>query len=350
MAKRITIQDIADELGLSRNTVSKALNNSDGLAEATRQRIIQKAAEMGYKQFALLEALPPFMQGDAAGSLPAARPGKNEIALLSTVYLATPHFSSLMLDAFHNQISKFGYNLNTHRVTEENIETQTLPRTFDLERVAAILCIEMFDYAYDEMICALGVPTLFVDGPARLHGENLPSDQLYMENTTQVMKLVNEMVSRGIERIGFIGEWEHCQSFFERYAAFRLAMLTAGKPVSQRWCIHENHVAGIAASLSVLDELPELFVCANDFVALDALQALRSMGLDVPRDVLLAGFDDAAESRRCMPQLTTIHIHTQIMAYTAVQILRARIEEPELDYCQVYTETELILRASTERP
>ena len=84
--------------------------------------------------------------------------------------------------------------------------------------------------------------------------------------------------------------------------------------------------------------------------ALDALQALRSMGLDVPRDVLLAGFDDAAESRRCMPQLTTIHIHTQIMAYTAVQLLRVRIEEPELDYCQVYTETELILRASTERP
>ena len=194
------------------------------------------------------------------------------------------------------------------------------------------------------------MPVLFVDGPHKRDGIDLPADQLYMENTTQVMKLVNEMVSRGIERIGFIGEWEHCQSFFERYAAFRLAMLTAGKPVSQRWCIHENHVAGIAASLSVLDELPELFVCANDFVALDALQALRSMGLDVPRDVLLAGFDDSAESRRCMPQLTTIHIHTQIMAYTAVQMLRARIEEPDLDYRQAYTETELILRASTERP
>jgi LacI family transcriptional regulator len=328
--------------------VSKALNNSDGLAEATRQRIIQKAAEMGYKQFALLEALPPFMQGDAAGSLPAARPGKNEIALLSTVYLATPHFSSLMLDAFHNQISKFGYNLNTHRVTEENIATRTLPRTFDLERVAAILCIEMFDFEYDEMICGLGVPTLFVDGPARLHGENLPSDQLYMENTTQVMKLVNEMVSRGIERIGFIGEWGHCQSFFERYAAFRLAMLTAGKPVSQRWCIHENHVAGIAASLSVLDELPELFVCANDFVALDALQALRSMGLDVPRDVLLAGFDDAAESRRCMPQLTTIHIHTQSMAYSAMHLLITRMQEPNLEFRQVYTQTDLIYRESTD--
>ncbi len=49
--RKVTIQDIADELGISRNTVSKAINNSDGLAEATRERILQKATEMGYKQF-----------------------------------------------------------------------------------------------------------------------------------------------------------------------------------------------------------------------------------------------------------------------------------------------------------
>ena len=51
--KRVTIQDIADALGVSRNTVSKAINNSDGLAEATREKILQKAVEMGYKQFPL---------------------------------------------------------------------------------------------------------------------------------------------------------------------------------------------------------------------------------------------------------------------------------------------------------
>ena len=49
MKKKVTIQDIADELGISRNTVSKAINNSEGLAEATRDRILQKAIEMGYK-------------------------------------------------------------------------------------------------------------------------------------------------------------------------------------------------------------------------------------------------------------------------------------------------------------
>ena len=57
MKKKVTIQDIADALGISRNTVSKAINNTEGLADATRERILQKAMEMGYKQFSYLGTL-----------------------------------------------------------------------------------------------------------------------------------------------------------------------------------------------------------------------------------------------------------------------------------------------------
>jgi LacI family transcriptional regulator len=57
MKNKVTIQDIADALGVSRNTVSKAINNSDGLADATREKILQKAFEMGYKQFSYVNTL-----------------------------------------------------------------------------------------------------------------------------------------------------------------------------------------------------------------------------------------------------------------------------------------------------
>lgn len=347
MADRVTIQDIADELGLSRNTVSKALNGADGLAEATRERIINKAMEMGYKQFVYTQLVTQYLD-DTQGIFPALG-DKREVAVLSTAYLAAPHFSSLMLDGFQNELSHMGLTLNTHRVTQDNIESLTLPATLDLSRVAAIVCIEMFDWRYDEMICALDVPVLFVDGPARLHGENLPCDQLYMENTTQVMRLVNDMLGKGYRRIGFVGNWEHCQSFFERYCAFRNAMALADVPVEDRFIIKYNSVREIRHALRDLDELPDLFICANDFVALDLLMLLHGMGVDVPRDVMIAGFDDSAESRRSMPQLTTIHIHTQVMAFSAIQTLRTRIKEPSLDFRQVYTETELIYRASTKR-
>ncbi len=345
MGKRITIQDIADELGLSRNTVSKALNNSAGLAEATRTRIIQKAMEMGYKQFAFAHTL--IEQQALSERLAIAVGDKREIAMLSTIYLTSPHFSSLMLDALQRELAQLGYTLNAHRVTEDNIANRTLPITFDQSRVAAIICIEMFDPTYDEMLCKMDIPILFVDAPVHPQGETLPADQLYMENMTQIMKLVNDMTESGRKRIGFIGDWEHCQSFYERYCAYRLGMLRAKVEVDERFCIKCNYEDEIGIELAKLDDLPDLFICANDFVAIDALMALRGLGFDVPKDVALAGFDDSAESRRCMPPLTTIHIHTQIMAYSAVQLLTSRIKEPSLDFRRVYTETELIYRAST---
>ena len=347
MGKRVTIQDIADSLGLSRNTVSKALNNSEGLADATRERILQAAMDMGYKQFAYARTLMSH-QGDAPTEL-LVKGEKREIAVLSTVFLTSPHFASLMLDGIQGELTQLGLTLNSHRVTYANIEEMTLPITLNLDRVAAIICIELFNQQYDEMICGLDIPVLFVDGPARVHGETLPCDQLYMENTTQVMKLVSDMLSKGYTKIGFMGDWEHCQSFFERYSAFRLAMMLNDVPVEKHFCLNSNAIDDIRVRINSLEELPDLFICANDFVALDVLQALRERGLDVPRDVLLAGFDDSAESRRCMPQLTTIHIHTQVMAYSAVQLLRSRIQEPSLDYRQMYTETDLIYRASTTR-
>ena len=347
MGKRVTIQDIADALGISRNTVSKAINNSDGLAEATRERILQKAVEMGYKQFSYVSALTNSAR-EAAETPRGASGFRGEIALFTTTFLTNSHFASLMLDGFQSEISQLGYTLNTHRITPENRENLTLPITFSAERTSAILCIEMFDRNYDELVCALGLPVLFVDGPAKHDGSTLPADQLYMDNTTGMVTLVNELLGKGIRRIGFIGDPRHCQSFFERYMAFRGAMLLAGIPVDERWCLTGQKKEEIGSQLAALHELPELFLCANDFVASDAIQALREQGRRYPEDVRFCGFDDAPEARSVTPPLTTIHIHTQVMAFSAVHLLMTRTKQPSLDCRTVYTETELIRRESTE--
>jgi len=345
MSKRVTIQDIADELGLSRNTVSKALNNAGGLADSTRERIIQTAMDMGYKQFAFLAASQTMRPHDEQ-----AQPldGPNEIALLTTMYIDRDHFGSLTLDALQNDLTKRGYILNTHRVTKDDISQMSLPITLHLDKTAAIVCLEMFDRAYDDMVCDLGIPTLFMDGPAKTDGYVLNADQLYMDNRDGIISLVSNMIERGITRIGFVGNWEHCQSFLERYEAFRFAMILAGVAVDERFCIKQNKLAPIYARLSALDDLPQLFICANDFVAFDVHRALKKMGVGVPEDILLSGFDDSSASRHWEPQLTTIHIHTQSMAYSAMHLLITRMQEPGLEFRQVYTQTDLIYRESTD--
>ena len=346
MRKKVTIQDIADALGISRNTVSKAINNSDGLADATRERILRKAVEMGYKQFSYVNSLT-FRSKASAGEQATVPAYQGEIALLTAAFLTQSHFASLMLDKFQREISLLGYTMNTHRIIESDLEARTLPVTFQPDQVKAVICIEVFDRSYGQMICDLGLPVLFVDGPVKRDGVSLPADQLYMDNTYEIIRFVNEMLRLGKRRVGFVGNWNHCQSFLERYAAFRYSMLLGGEPVDERYCIQCNHFADIVERLKNLDTLPDVFICANDFVAADAMRALTSLGWAVPRDVFILGFDDSAESRASRPAMSTVHIHTQIMAYEAVHLLMSRIEEPSLDYRVVHTQTDLIEREST---
>ena len=338
--KKVTIQDIADELGISRNTVSKAINNADGLAEATRNKILEKATEMGYKQFS-------YIQARTIGALEPEAQRKGDIALLFGDTIDSHHFASLMLDKMKKELTLLGYTLTAHRVVLNNFLCRSLPFTFDPKQVLAIICIEMFDRKYDEMICELGLPVLFVDGPHKQSGIDLPADQLYMDNTTAITRFVNDMLARGKKRIGFIGDYEHCQSFFERYAAFRCAMMMANIPVDERFCIKILNPEKLASRLQEMDDLPDVFICANDFVALDAIYSLRKLSKSVPEDILFCGFDDSPQSRIMTPTLTTVHIHTQIMALAAINLLVSRIEQPKLHYRIVHTETELIYRDST---
>lgn len=347
MRKKATIQDIADALGISRNTVSKAINNSDGIADATREKILQKAVEMGYKQFSYFNAV-----SDNSPVIPYSQPRnenpilRGEIALLTTMFLAPSHFASLMLDKFQRELAMLGYTLNTHRVTAENVSGRSLPITLFPERCSGIICFEIFDKEYAEMLCALDIPILFVDGPARIGGFSLPADQLSMDNATGISCFVNDMLRLGYHKIGWIGNYRHCQSFYERYLIYRTAMMIAGIPVDDRFILCHTDMPSLKNALISLQELPDVFICANDFTALDSIRILNENGKKVPDDVMFCGFDDSPESRHSSPALTTVHIHTQIMAYSALQLLLSRIQEPSLDYRLVYTEADLIYRES----
>lgn len=354
MAARVTIQDIADALGISRNTVSKAINNTGVLSDATREKVLKKAMEMGYKQFSYVTAAS---SGKSTLSLAGPRE-KNEIALFTTRFLGASHFSSTMLDKFHRELSQLGYSLTIHRILLDELDRLKLPSSFIKERTAGIVCIEMFDFKYSQMICSLDIPVLFIDSPAGIPDKPLEADRLFMDNRSNIYLFCKEMAQRGKTRIGFIGEYLHCQSFYERYMSYREAMYLLELPCLEEYCIIKNkegvrnpsfddYREYLTECLQKLKQLPDVFICANDFVALDTMQILKKLGYSIPEDVYLCGFDDSPESKVTTPSLTTIHIHSQIMGFSAVHLLISRIQEPSLNYRTIYTETSLIYRGST---
>lgn len=341
MGKRVTIQDIADALDLSRNTVSKALNNTGVLAEDTRQRILAKAAEMGYKQFIYLK---PEAQGLSRA------PQVRELALLTQSMPNSSHFGSALLNTFQEQISRKHYRLSIFLVRQEEIDSLRLPLGLDTQRISGILCMELFHAGYNQMLGTLGIPLLFVDNASFLDFSRVDADFLLMENHNSIYRITNRLIKNGCRRLAFAGDVHHCRSFFERYQGF-LDALSANGLTPALASFAEPDAFANAENLSELigrtPELPQAFVCANDFVAIDLIRALKKRRIRVPEDVLIVGFDNSAESRIIEPHLTTVHIPSLEMGFLAADLLLSRIERPETPYRIMHVRTAVKYRDST---
>ena len=176
-------------------TQFKAINNTGVLADATREKILRKAAEMGYKQFAYL----PLFQEDAAKTAgPFILPSdKREIAMLTTRFLNNSHFSSMMLDRFQSEIDHLHSCMTIHRISPIEMKEKKLPSSLNIQHTAGIICFEVFDYDYAQMLCDLDVPLLFVDTPVMDMRPPLKADRLYMENRIEIQNAVAHMVQRG---------------------------------------------------------------------------------------------------------------------------------------------------------
>ena len=171
-----------------------------------------------------------------------------------------------------------------------------------------------------------------------------------MDNTTEITRFINLMLDRGLHRIGFIGDYDHCQSFYERYRAYRMAMMMRNVPVDEKFIIkiHNSDVDALGDALDALDEYPDAFICTNDFSAIDAMQLLAQKDQNLLSQIRFLGFDDTHESRIFYPPISSVHIHSQVMSFSALHLLMSRINEPTMDFRIVYCATDLVLRESTE--
>ena len=322
--KRITMQEIADACGLSRNTVSKVFNGRGSVPESTKSLVIAKARELGYYQYSLDDE-------------PGER-SSGTIALLTQHKLLSHNFGAFFITSFTDRISRAGYTMQMYEVSPEELAQRRLPPLLDLERTSGILGIELFDRAYIEMVCSLNKPTVFVDGYPRASKVLLQCDFVSMENITSEMTIVGRMVSNGARRIGFVGDIKHCNSFYERWLGFSAALGEAGIPVDRDLCIlkedgeYYGDTEWLLEQLAAMPSIPDAFACANDYLAIHLMTALRRLGLSVPDDVMLTGFDGSMEASLIEPSLTTALIPSKEIGRIAAILLTERMRQPDFPY------------------
>ena len=340
--QRVTMQDIADSCGLSRNTVSKIFNDRGAVPEATRKMVLEKARELGYRQ------------------LPDEKPEREEprnqnIALFTSHMPSDYHFGTFFVPAFAAQLSRAGYTLMMYELTEEEFAQNRLPAHISLEQTAGILGIELFSKPYLEMICRLGIPAIFVDAYAGANTSLLKYDLISMENVASTVAMVDHIVESGAWRLGFVGDRDHCNSFHERWVGFNLAIGKAGPTLDRDLSILDRDGPEYSdpewyiGKLQRMPVLPDGLVCANDYIALHVMTALKQMGVAIPGRVMVAGFDGTPQSAVVEPALTTAQIPSADIGRLAAEILLDRLENPDRPYRTTYVNTVPLLRASTSR-
>ena len=340
MNKKTSIQDIANELGLSRNTVSKAFNNQY-LPEKTKIKILNKAIEMGYKNLASVASRETVLNN------------KN-ILILTTNDIQNLNFFLAVLRGINTIVNKYELNLFQYRF--ETLQKIKDFKTYcQLNKIDGILCIETFENRYINHILSLNIPTVFIDGNTKSLSNIGDFDIVLMESLKSVKETtLNIIQTSRIKRLGFVGDPTHCMSFQERFTGFREALFELNIRHDRNFDILEpdefpyGDTSALANIISNKNLIPECYVCANDFIAISIIKSLESLGFRVPQDVQVIGFDNTNEAKNYRIPLTTIDTDKELLGKESIATLLNRIKYKESRNRMIYIKTAPIYRESTK--
>ncbi len=342
--KKVTIQDVAKALNLSRNTVAKALNNSNTVSYETRYVVIEKAYEMGYSK------LSPVVMNEFKL--------RNKVEESKTIVVLTRReisvFWNSIIMGISDELNKYGCKLQFNFISEQDEKKLVLPLDLMAE-VHGIIILSVFSADYIWQIVKQNIPVVFLDAPCDVNEISDYGDIMICEGFHSVRKLTTDLISRGLRRIGFIGDITYCRTVNDRYQGYLSALHSAGISPDPS-IIAAYHAPGrfyktaeVDKALSDFPFMPQAIVCANDDIALDVIRCLKARGLSVPEDVAVTGYDNVEGMTPAEPVLTTVRVGNQRLGRRLVQQLMWRIQNPTFPKEVISIGVEIILRQSSNK-
>ncbi|MDR2044644.1 MAG: LacI family DNA-binding transcriptional regulator [Clostridium sp.] len=325
--EKVTMQNIADALSVSRVTVCKAFNNQSGVSEALKARIFQKAREMGYSK-GFYKTTETVQETGKTVSLIVSRPET------STFWTNIIHRAAQELSVHH---------INMMYTYVPSVQTADFPLPSNLYNGTAngIIVLNVYDLEMLSRINSLTPPKVFLDTIPELNSHSLNGDLFLIEGRRSEYLITESLVQRGFRKIGFIGDIHYAQTNYDRYLGYADCMEKHGLPINPACCLTEpidifSYDSELGGFLSRLRDWPEAFVCVSDFVAKCVKQYLNDHRRGLPSDVVLTGFDNMKEYANLVDQITTANIPTSLLGKRlALQILY-RMEHPDAPYELTY--------------
>jgi LacI family transcriptional regulator len=335
---RATITDVAAEAGVHPSTVSRVLNDHAGstIRPETRQRILVVADRLGYRPSALARSL---------------RLQRTLTLGMLVPDITNPFFSSIIKGA-EDAARERGYNLILCNSEDEPEREATYLRVLREGQVDGLLIAS--SQMADDTIAELredAFPFVLLNRAA--HG--VDDLAVLVDNHAASVEVVAYLAALGHRRVGHIAGPQNTTTGVERRDGYRAAVLEhrlADEPGLLVEAEAFSELAGHRALQVMLagPARPTAIFGANDLIAIGMLQGLREIGVRVPDDLSIVGFNDIPLAGLLEPALTTVHVPQLEMGVAGAHLLIDRLEGKPIGNVRVILPTELVIRASSAAP
>lgn len=333
MSNRVSIRDIADAAGVNHSTVSRALHGRGRMSAATRARIIELAADMGYTPDARARSLVS---------------GRTFTIGVVVTTIADP-FVADVVNGIEHAAHEAGYSVflsSSHADPEREMQ---VVETFQQRRVdAVIVTASRIGSLYTAKLEDFRVPIVLVNSQGE--GEYLHS--VAVDDVMGARLAVQHLLDLGHRRIAYIGSAARPVSSRRRLAGLRQALEETGLPVEPERIVtpqaEDDLMAGEMGFTQLKSGNPTAIFAYNDMTAIGAMLAARDAGVDIPGQLSVVGFDDIEATRFTSPALTTIRQPREMMGRTAMEMTLALLSGQAVN--DKLLPCELVVRASTAAP
>ena len=328
--KKPTLDQIAIECNVTKGLVSRALGGKNNVSDATREKIIRKAAELGYD----------------TSKLKAYKVLSNHVLLISSGrILFKEDFWQPIITSISSTLSRYNLILEYFVYDEDKIDDNLLKKLKE-SSCSAFIVIHLTPTPIMNILISKNKPTVVVD-PKTFYSE---ATQFKFSNYDSAYLATQRLIQQGHTNIAFYGSDSHSTSFRERHEGFMACMETHKGEVKPYSIIFNNEKKNYADEEMFVNALKNnpitAVVCANDIIALNAIKTINRLNKKVPDDVSVIGFDNIRAGEFTSPQLSTFNIPRQEIGEEVAKYVANSIKSHQIAYSQIVIRCNYIERES----
>lgn len=335
MSSQVTLKQIAEALGVSAMTVSRAINDRDNVDAKTKERVLEKARSMGYTPNHIAKSLV-----------------SNKTY---TIGVVIPEISHSFFPEVVRGIEEITYQTNyqlilTHAAEKFEREKNAI-NTLRSKRVDGILISTSQteeDYSFYKETIKSGTPIVFFDRCI----ESIGASCVSVNDRTSSRQITQHLIGHGYKKIAYLSGPQKVAVGKERFKGYLEALEDNDIPVNEAWIVQGgfSESEGYKAMKKLLEQsehdLPQAVAAVNDPTAFGAIEAIKEYGLSIPDDIAITGFTDDIRAGLLECPLTTIRQPAYEVGKKGAEKLIKVIENPDEPVENIEVVTQLIIRNS----